>query len=178
MGNQLIFNKKKMSGSWCTYWQQVGMLYFTQKYKELHIYNRWRMSCIRYWELGINESSTNVIYKYPPSFLTLPGFYQLVCYTVWIEACARQYSPMKQRRQVALASSSILLLCNLRTMLPSLASSISDVDACAIYVDVVPRRKKTCQLFTCFVLNFKLQLTITFTFLFLIFASLGCKQTF
>ena len=111
MGNQLIFNKKKMSGSWCTYWQQVGMLYFTQKYKELHIYNRWRMSCIRYWELGINESSTNVIYKYPPSFLTLPGFYQLVCYTVWIEACARQYSPMKQRRQVALASSSILLLC-------------------------------------------------------------------
>ena len=100
-----------MSGSWCTYWQQVGMLYFTQKYKELHIYNRWRMSCIRYWELGINESSTNVIYKYPPSFLTLPGFYQLVCYTVWIEACARQYSPMKQRRQVALASSSILLLC-------------------------------------------------------------------
>ena len=102
---------KKMSGSWCTYWQQVGMLYFTQKYKELHIYNRWRMSCIRYWELGINESSTNVIYKYPPSFLTLPGFYQLVCYTVWIEACARQYSPMKQRRQVALASSSILLLC-------------------------------------------------------------------
>ena len=71
---------KKMSGSWCTYWQQVGMLYFTQKYKELHIYNRWRMSCIRYWELGINESSTNVIYKYPPSFLTLPGFYQLVCY--------------------------------------------------------------------------------------------------
>ena len=44
----------------------------------------------------------NVIYKYPPSFLTLPAFYQLVCNTVWIEACAWQFSPIKQRRLFAL----------------------------------------------------------------------------
>ena len=40
----------------------------------------------------------NVIYKYPPSFLTLPAFYQLVCYTVLKKPCARQFSPIKQRR--------------------------------------------------------------------------------
>ena len=63
--------------------------------------------------MELNQSIIkNVIYKYPPIFLTLPTFYQLVCNTVWIEACARQFSPIKQRSLFALASFSILLLCN------------------------------------------------------------------
>ena len=45
-----------------------------------------------------------------PSFLTLPAFYQFVCYTDLKKKCARQISPRKQRRLFALASSSILLL--------------------------------------------------------------------
>ena len=45
-----------------------------------------------------------------PSFLTLPAFYRLVCYTVLKKPCARQYSSIKQRRMFALASFSILLL--------------------------------------------------------------------
>ena len=48
-------------------------------------------------------------------FLTLPTFYQLVCNTVWIEACARQFSPIKQRSLFALASFYILLLCSCST---------------------------------------------------------------
>ena len=64
----------------------------------------------------INRSiKKNVIYKYPPIFLTLPAFYPLVCYIGWIEACARQFSPGKQRRLFALASFSILLLWSLST---------------------------------------------------------------
>ena len=46
-----------------------------------------------------------------PSFLTLPAFYQFVCYADLKKQCARQFSPIKQGRLFALASSSILLLC-------------------------------------------------------------------
>ena len=42
-----------------------------------------------------------------PVSLTLPAFYQLVCYTIRIEACGRPFSPRKQRRQFALASFSL-----------------------------------------------------------------------
>ena len=67
--------------------------------------------CLSGLRWKINRSIIkNVIYKYPSKFLALPAFYQLVCYTVWIEACARQFSPRKQRRLFALASFSILLL--------------------------------------------------------------------
>ena len=56
-----------------------------------------------------------IIYNYhppsPPPVLTLPAFYQLVCYIVLKKPCARQFSPIKQRRLFDLASSSILLLC-------------------------------------------------------------------
>ena len=51
-----------------------------------------------------------------PSFLTLPAFYQFVCYTDLKKQCARQFSPRKQWRLFALASSSILLLCIRRSL--------------------------------------------------------------
>ena len=44
----------------------------------------------------------NVIYKYPPSFLTLPAFYQLVCYTVLLEAMCVEIFPHKTTTTVCL----------------------------------------------------------------------------
>ena len=54
----------------------------------------------------------NVIYKYPPIFLTLTAFLstRLLHSLNTVEACARQFSPIKQLRLFALASFSILLL--------------------------------------------------------------------
>ena len=44
----------------------------------------------------------NVIYKYPPSFLTLHAFYKLVCYTVLIEAMCAAIFPHKTTTTVCL----------------------------------------------------------------------------
>ena len=44
----------------------------------------------------------NVIYKYPPSFLTLQAFYKLVCYTVLIEAMCAAIFPHKTTTTVYL----------------------------------------------------------------------------
>ena len=44
----------------------------------------------------------NVIYKYPPSFLTLHAFYKLVCYTVLIEAMCAAIFPQKTTTTVCL----------------------------------------------------------------------------
>ena len=81
------------------------------QYNRIAVFNRMPQNI--WWKINWSIIK-NVIYKYPPIFLTLPAFYQLVCYTVWIEACARQFSPIKQRRLFALASFSILLLWHRR----------------------------------------------------------------
>ena len=58
----------------------------------------------------------NVIYKYPPSFLTLHAFYKLVCYTVLIEAMCAAIFPQKTTMSVCLGfcfhTSSMPLLHN------------------------------------------------------------------
>ena len=54
-----------------------------------------------------------VIYKYPPSFLTLHAYYKLVCYTVLIEAMCAAIFPQKTTTTVCLGfcfhTSSMLL---------------------------------------------------------------------